>query len=117
MDDIPTQISNNSIIPQDIRDDYLEWIKTGDDKDLTRLISHILSALEIQNYERVIEAKGDAAEFSADLGIDSLTLAEILFYTEDLLSVRIPNEEAAKLRSVGDFKAFLSKHRTECTSK
>jgi len=117
MSEISTNDSNTSMVPQSVRDDYKEWLETGDDAALSRLISHLFSSLEIPNYEEALKSKGDEATFSIDLGIDSLTLAEILFYTEDLLSIRIPNDDVAKLRSVGDLKAYLSSRRSECKAK
>ena len=115
--DSPSPANSTSMVPQAVREDYNEWIKSGDDAVLSRLIAHIFASLEIENYAQVIAGKGDSAAFTTDLGVDSLTLAEVLFYTEDLLSIRIPNEDVAKLVTVGDLKKYLNAHRGECAAK
>jgi acyl carrier protein len=117
MSENPTNGSASSMVPQSVRDDYNAWLANGDDVALSHLISHLFSSLEIPNYEEVLKTKGDGASFSTDMGIDSLTLAEILFYTEDLLSIRISNEDVSKLRTIGDLKAYLASHRGECKAK
>jgi 3-hydroxyacyl-[acyl-carrier-protein] dehydratase len=42
-----------------------------------------------------------------DLGIDSLTMMEIVILVEDVLQMQINNEELRNLRTVGDVKIFI----------
>lgn len=42
-----------------------------------------------------------------DLGIDSLTMMEIVILVEDVLQMQINNEELRHLRTVGDIKVFI----------
>ncbi|MFT3780932.1 MAG: phosphopantetheine-binding protein [Nibricoccus sp.] len=42
-----------------------------------------------------------------DLGIDSLTMMEIVILVEDVLQMQINNEELRNLRTVGDIKTFI----------
>lgn len=44
-----------------------------------------------------------------DLGFDSLSMSEIVFFFEDLLEMRIENEELLSLRTVGDLQAFIGR--------
>lgn len=117
MSDTPQDKNDSSMVPQAVRDDYNEWLKTGKDETLSKLIAHLFASLEIDNYEDIIRDKGENARFNEDLNVDSLTLAEILFYTEDLLSIRIPNEDVINLRTVGNLKEYLSSRRNECQAK
>lgn len=117
MSELPPTDNEGSMVPPAVRSDFDTWRKTGDDDALTRLIAHLFTSLEIPASDDVLRDKGDAATFTEDLGVDSLTLAEILFYTEDLLSIRIPNEDVAKLKTVGDLKQYLSLHRDDCVLK
>ena len=43
----------------------------------------------------------------ADLGIDSLTMMEIVILVEDVLQMTINNDELRNLRTVGDVKTFI----------
>jgi|GEM_PF-4645241 len=114
MNDTPSQTDSSSI-PEAVRIDYVEWRQTGNDAILSRLIGHLFKSLEIENFDTIYAEKGDEAIIKDDFGIDSLTLAEIVFYTEDLLSIRIPNEDVAVLVSIGNLKSYLSKHRGDCS--
>jgi len=51
-----------------------------------------------------------ASRFQEDLGADSLDIVELLMSIEDEFKVTIPEEEAERLRTVGDaVKAISSK--------
>jgi acyl carrier protein len=45
--------------------------------------------------------------FVDDLDIDSLSMVEIAVQTEDKYGVKIPDEDLASLRTVGDVVAYL----------
>lgn len=51
--------------------------------------------------------------FVADLEIDSLSLVEIAVRLEDRYSVKVPDEDLASLRTVGDAVAYVQKMETE----
>ncbi len=61
----------------------------------------------------------DAAEvtseksFVDDLDIDSLSMVEIAVQTEDKYGVKIPDEDLAGLRTVGDVVAYIQKLEEE----
>ncbi len=46
----------------------------------------------------------------ADLGIDSPKALRLLVELEDRLSIEIPDEEAAKLSTVGDVLAYVGRN-------
>ncbi|MFI1105233.1 acyl carrier protein [Streptomyces melanogenes] len=59
----------------------------------------------------------DAAEvtteksFTDDLDIDSLSMVEINVAVEDRFEVKIPDDQAVKLRTVGDTVSYIANHR------
>jgi acyl carrier protein len=59
----------------------------------------------------------DAAEvtteksFTDDLDIDSLSMAEIAVAVEDRFEVKIPDNQVAELRTVGDAVNYVADHR------
>lgn len=76
--------------------------------------SDILSAIA-QIVEEV--AGVDSAEvtteksFTEDLDIDSLSMVEINVAVEDRFEVKIPDDQAAELRTVGQTVSYIADHR------
>lgn len=54
-----------------------------------------------------LKGGADDARFIDDLGIDSLTMMEIVILVEEVLQVQINNDELRNLRSIGDVKVFI----------
>ncbi|SDD71315.1 meromycolate extension acyl carrier protein AcpM [Rhodococcus tukisamuensis] len=51
--------------------------------------------------------------FVDDLDIDSLSMVEIAVQTEDKYGVKVPDEDLAGLRTVGDIVAYIEKLEAE----
>ena len=49
--------------------------------------------------------------FVDDLDIDSLSMVEIAVQTEDKFGVKIPDEELANLKTVGDAVDYIAKNK------
>jgi acyl carrier protein len=54
----------------------------------------------------------DDLRLSEDLGIDSLTMMEIVMVAEDALHESIPNEVLCQLRTLGDMQTFILARKT-----
>ncbi|MCD4812619.1 acyl carrier protein [bacterium] len=50
------------------------------------------------------------ASFIEDLGADSLDTVELVMALEEEFSLEIPDEEAEKIKSVGDAVEFIKSH-------
>ena len=59
---------------------------------------------------------GDGTRFKDDLNADSLHLVELLVELEDSYGIRIPDEEAAKMETVGAVVDFVAAHVPEKAS-
>lgn len=51
------------------------------------------------------------AEFSKDLGADSLDTVELIMEFEKEFGLTIPDEEAEKITTVGDAVAYIESHK------
>lgn len=69
-----------------------------------QIIDIIVEQLGVEK-EKVVPA----ASFIDDLGADSLDTVELIMAFEDKFGVEIPDDEAEKIRTVGDAISFLSK--------
>ena len=52
------------------------------------------------------------AKFIEDLGADSLDIVELVMALEEEFGLEIPDEEADKLKTVGDAMNYLKSHAT-----
>jgi acyl carrier protein len=65
----------------------------------------IAKELEVDAKQIVPEAK-----FIEDLGADSLDIVELVMALEEEFGLDIPDEDADKLKTVGDAMAYLKSH-------
>ena len=73
--------------------------------------SHLVDELEIDP-ARI----DDATNFRKDLEADSLDLVELTVELEDSYGVKIPDDEAARLLTVGQAADFVAAHAPETAS-
>lgn len=77
-----------------------------------------MSAIEAKVKEIITKQMGVKAEqitketsFINDLGADSLDTVELIMEFEDAFDMNIPDEEAEKIRTVGDAIKYIEEHK------
>jgi acyl carrier protein len=75
---------------------------------LERIREHLATEMEIDP-ARIDEG----TRFKEDLEADSLDLVELLVELEDRYGIRIPDEQAAKILTVGQAADFVAAHAAE----
>jgi acyl carrier protein len=75
---------------------------------LDRIREHLATELEVDP-GRI----DGSTRFREDLEADSLDLVELVVELEDSYGVRIPDEEAAKILTVGQAADFVAAHAAE----
>jgi acyl carrier protein len=82
------------------RDEVLELVR-----------AHLSAELEVD-----ASKIGEGTRFKEDLEADSLDLVELVMELEDRYGVRIPDEEAAKILTVGQAADFVAAHAPQNAS-
>jgi acyl carrier protein len=81
------------------------------DEILERIREHLATELEIDPAR--IE---DGTRFKEDLEADSLDLVELVVELEDRYGIRIPDDQAARILTVGQAADFVATHAAEIQS-
>lgn len=94
--------------PAAVRDAHARWLDARDPDALAAVV------LAIVAYHRPGRARLEnpdylpaSARLIEDLGFDSLALAEIVFFIEDLYKVSISNDDLRRIATVADLRAFV----------
>ncbi|HEX2232714.1 MAG TPA: acyl carrier protein [Thermoleophilaceae bacterium] len=78
------------------------------DEVLARIREHLATELEVDP-----DHIDEGTRFKEDLEADSLDLVELLVELEDRYGIRIPDEQAAKILTVGQAADFVAAHAAE----
>lgn len=82
------------------RDDVLQLVR-----------EHLSKELEVD-----IDRIQESTRFREDLEADSLDLVELTMELEDTYGIRIPDEEAVKIKTVGQAADFVAAHAPQTSS-
>lgn len=89
--------------PAEVRAAYLQLRETGDPAAADTLVLAIVA----DHLPRKDAALTDQSALVADLGFESVTIAEMVFFIEDLLGVSVSNAEIQRVQTVGELRAFV----------
>lgn len=81
--------------------------KSGQSADLSLVVLGIMERFVDRELRTKLSATTDSLRLREDLGLDSLTMMEIVMIAEEVLRITVSNEELTKLRTLGDVQAFI----------
>ena len=84
-----------------------QFRKTGNPEHLPAVVIGVIERYVEPDLRAKLKDADDDLRLIEDLGIDSLTMMEIVILVEEVLQMTINNDELRNLRNVGDVKAFI----------
>ena len=86
-----------------------QFRKTGDTQYLPTIIFGIIERFVESDLRSKLNNPPGSLRLIEDLGIDSLTMMEIVMLVEDVLAITIKNEELRELRTLGEIQQFIDR--------
>lgn len=94
--------------PSKIKAKHKLFLETGNLEALDEVVLAVILDHQPSIARKTTEGEiPDEARLIEDLGFDSLALAEIVFFFEDLYKVTISNEELKAITTMGEIRAFV----------
>ena len=92
-------------LPEALQELLNRYSETGEERELDAVITAVLKDLgsDVEN-----SSLSDQTNFIEDLGLDSLAIAEFVFFFEDIFKIKITNEALSKITTLGGLKRFLA---------
>lgn len=85
----------------------VQYRKTGNAEHVPAVVIGVIERFVEPDLRMKLKDADDDLRLIEDLGIDSLTMMEIVILVEDVLTMSINNDELRNLRTVGDVKTFI----------
>jgi 3-hydroxyacyl-[acyl-carrier-protein] dehydratase len=85
----------------------VQFRRTGNAEHVPAVVIGIIERFVEPDLRVKLKDADDDLRLIEDLGIDSLTMMEIVILVEDVLQMSINNDELRNLRTVGDVKTFI----------
>ncbi len=85
----------------------VQFRKTGNPEHVPAVVIGVIERFVEPDLRTKLKDADDDLRLIEDLGIDSLTMMEIVILVEETLQLSINNEELRNLRTVGDVKTFM----------
>lgn len=85
----------------------VQFRKTGNPEHVPAVVIGVIERFVEPDLRAKLKDADDDLRLIEDLGIDSLTMMEIVILVEEVLQLSINNDELRNLRTVGDVKTFI----------
>lgn len=93
--------------PAEVQAAYLRFTADGNETDLSLLVRAALREYMPRHVKQPVPELTSELRMIEDLGIDSLAVAEMIFFFEDLFNVSIPSNEILGVKTVGELENYV----------
>ena len=81
---------------------------TGAAADLEHVVLGVVERFVERELRAKLQAGDDSLRVREDLGLDSLTMMEVVMVVEDVFPISVSNGELTQLHTLGDIKQFIA---------
>ena len=106
-----------SHLPASAQAAYRRYHAGGDVAELDAVIVALLEDFMPKSRARPLAGLPGSTHLMADLGFDSLAITEVIFAVEDLLGIRITNEEIMQVLTLDDLRGFIRRKAAELPAR
>ena len=85
----------------------VEFRKTGNPELVGDVVMGIIERFVEPDKRELLKSSADDLKVMKGLGLDSLTMVEVVLSVEDAIGTTIDNDEIQNLQTVGDIKKFI----------
>lgn len=89
-------------------DALLLFRQDGDRAALGRFIVGVLKRHVEPEFESLLDGEPQQLSFIDDLGIDSMTMMEVVMMVEECLNIRLENQDLMKIQTYGDLDRYVA---------
>ena len=84
-----------------------EFRKTGNVAHLPAIVHGVIERYVERDLRGKMRVPNEELRLAEDLGLDSLSMMEIVMLAEEILRITIENDELRRLRTLGDITRFI----------
>lgn len=86
----------------------IAYRRDGDTSGLSTIVLGIIERYLEPEFTDKLDPSNPDLQIQEDLGIDSLTMVEVVMLVEEAVDITIDNNELRDLRTLGDINAFIA---------
>ena len=86
---------------------YVAFLNDRDPQQLTGFIVGLIEFMQDTGNTGKGIILTDETELQADLGVDSITIAEVVFLLEDIFEIEIENQDVTEITNIGKMRQYV----------
>ncbi|MEM8868101.1 MAG: phosphopantetheine-binding protein [Verrucomicrobiota bacterium] len=94
--------------PEGTYEALIRFRANGEIEDLNEFIVGVIKRHTEEEYHSLLDGPRENIAFIDDLGIDSMTMMEIVMMVEECLGFRLENQDLIQIRTYGALEAYIS---------
>ena len=93
--------------PPELLDAYARFLAHRNPDDLNTFVVGLIQFLQDASECLPVSQLSESTSLRDDLGVDSITIAEVVFLLEEILEIEIDNKDLVEITTIGDLKQYI----------